>query len=69
MTMKASELVREPAHIIETDGDHRINISCVRPADESSVEKAQRYLVSEPQFVTVEDYEDHKEVSIRDWPY
>jgi len=67
--MKASDRVKELQHIIDTDGDHQINISCAKPANESAAEKEQRYLMSAPAFVVLDEYDDHKEISIRDWPY
>lgn len=64
--MKLSELIRELVSILACNEDIPVNISCLKqkecPSDQS-------YLMAEPTVITVEDYGDHKEVSIRDWPY
>lgn len=69
--MQASQLVKELTQIIDSVGDLKVNISCAKPdpAIENEQSRNQKYLMSEPTFVVVEDYEEEKEVSIRDWPY
>ena len=67
--MKASELVKESSAIIESDGDHEVNISCLKVGDSSEVAREQKYLTAFPSFVVVEGYEHGREISIRDWPY
>ncbi len=69
--MRASELAKELEHIIATSGDYELNISCAKPQpeDETEVLRQQRYLISSPLFVVLDDYETGPEISIRDWPY
>ena len=65
--MKASEVVAALNHIIGTEGDLDVTISCTKPVDCGVGE--QNYFVSEPAFIEIDKYSDHKEISIRDWPY
>lgn len=73
--MKISQLVKELNHILDTKGDLCINISCVKPEIETEIGKRQKYLISEPNFIVIENYETpngkgrREEVSLRDWPY
>jgi hypothetical protein len=60
--MLASELRDALDHIVKTEGDLPLTISC------KQYDTDQGYLVSEPLFIEVETT-DQKEVSLRDWAY
>lgn len=64
--MKASELAKELACLVEEHGDCEVNISIKQRPDDP---QSQGYLMSEPSFVVFEPAEDGDQVSIRDWPY
>lgn len=60
--MKASELIAAlQAHMVN-NGDVDVTISV-------SATGAQGYTIADAIYVVAEQYEDHTEVMIRDWPY
>lgn len=67
--MKASELIKALQHIVETKGDLDVDISVAKQPNAKLPD--QQYLVAEPRFIELEEYEEPKEtrISIRDWPY
>jgi len=72
--MKATAVVAELQHIIDTDGDYEVEISCAKPdpLTETELGKQQRYLISNASFIVVENYakeDGGKTIMIRDWPY
>jgi hypothetical protein len=71
--MKLSQLIHLLGAIGETEGDLEVNIACRKPTPEEEKKHPglaeQEYLMSIPEHLIVETYEDHKELSIRDWPY
>lgn len=65
--MKASEIVKELNHIIETVGDLEVDVSVAKQLD---IPEDQQYLVADATFVVVEEYIDEEtRIAIRGWPY
>ncbi len=70
--MKASEIIKELQHIINTLGDREVEISVAKQSDNKFPD--QQYLVADAKFVVPEEPTDMdgKEmpiIMIRDWPY
>lgn len=71
--MKASEIVKEVQHIIDTEGDMDVDISVIR---QTEVTEQQYYLKAKVKFIVVESYEREQEpygkekrIIIRDWSH
>ena len=70
--MKATELIKEIQHIVNTLGDREVEISVAKQPDSKFPD--QQYLVADARFVVPEEPRDMDDVEtpiimIRDWPY
>lgn len=76
--MKATELIKELQHVIDTKGDLDCSISCSLSPEVLKRQVDQKYIISGSIFVVVEAYAkghyldpeaSKEEIMIRDWPY
>ncbi len=66
--MKATKVVKELQHIIDTLGDREVEISVAKQPDAKIPN--QQYLVADARFVIPEEPEGADPIiMIRDWPY